>query len=435
MLNVSRQLFASQVLICLLLAPKLHAAEIPVTEAWVVTTSAGEKYSSQYLNVTGRHWLLGRGESIRRFSPQQVLSVMHQHPLSLQVPFKSVAGRVCRLTLSNGDSLTGQLVDFSETDLTFLPAVLAWDGQDNRDAPVKPLEVMLESVAQLEWSAPDGGFSKRESLKPAGENELQQDQLVLSNGDRILGELSDFSPTALKLETDAGAREILIQELSQLRFNPELVIKPTKQAERTLVRLGDGSQVTANSINLVEYNVLLLNTVLAGSWQVPLDSVDSLVSLTESRKPLSERVPDEVTYTPFLSTVPPWQIDANVLGRPMRMQSAGYLTGLGMHPRTELTWSLEEDDQKFLAELGIDDITSGAGSVTFEVLTDGNSVYQSDIIRGGDRAELIQIDLSGKKSLTLRVDFGDRGDVQDRANWGHALILNSQKSPEPSKSE
>jgi|GEM_PF-1666208 hypothetical protein len=406
------------------------AAESPSSETWELITVEGEQLGSADMNVTSTHWLLGRGDKIRRFTPDEVLSVKHLFPLGFPMRFdslteKSSTKKNCRVTLSNGDSLMGHLVDLSETEITFLPSVLLVE-ESGRTVPApQPLKIMLESVTQLEWSRLDGSFSALDSLSGRENNNLQQDQLTLSNGDKIRGELSGFSATTLTLETDSGPRDFLIQELTHLRFNPELVIVPKPESQKTLVRLQDGSRVSARSVMLVEFNAFLLKTELCGDWQVPLGSVDSFLSLTENRRPLSERTPQKVDYTPFLSKVPHWQIDANVLGTQMRMQTAGYLTGLGMHSRTEVQWLLEEGDASFLAEIGIDDVAKGTGSVVFEILTDQKSVYQSEIIRGDEKPKLVRIDLKGKKTLTLRVDFGDRGDVQDRANWGNALILKS----------
>lgn len=430
MFNVVPKILLCLLLCCASLPSIFIAAELPSAEIWELVTIKGEQLASADLNVTSTHWLLGRGDKIRRFAPDDVLSVKHlvppAYPLAFNSPTEnSTTEKLCKVTMSNGDSIMGHLVDLSETELTFLPSVLLKEESDKNDPPPRPLRIMLESVTQLEWSRLDGGFSTSDPLTMLDKSELQQDQLTLSNGDNIRGELSGFSATTLTMETDSGPRDLLLHELTLLRFNPDLVIVPKSESQRTLVSLRDGSRVTSRSVTLVEFNALLLKTELSGDWQIPLESVDSFLSLTENRRPLSERTPQEVIYTPFLSKVPQWQINANVLGTPMRMQTAGYLTGLGMHSRTEIHWPLEESDQWFLSEIGVDDVTKGAGSVVFEVLTDHKSVYQSEIIRGDEKPQLIRIDLTAKKTLTLRVDFGDQGDVQDRANWGTALILKS----------
>lgn len=107
----------------------------------------------------------------------------------------------------------------------------------------------------------------------------------------------------------------------------------------------------------------------------------------------------------------------------MQMAGGRYLTGIGVHSRTEITWSLEAGDSRFLADIGLDDSTNGGGSVTFSVLLDGEVAFESGPVRGGQIPRLIDIDVSGKKNLTLLVDFGERGDVLDRADWGQAVIV------------
>jgi hypothetical protein len=43
--------------------------------------------------------------------------------------------------------------------------------------------------------------------------------------------------------------------------------------------------------------------------------------------------------------------------------------------------------------------------------------YESPILRGGDPPLPISVDLKGAKRMALIVDFADRGDECDWANW------------------
>jgi hypothetical protein len=88
-----------------------------------------------------------------------------------------------------------------------------------------------------------------------------------------------------------------------------------------------------------------------------------------------------------------------------------------------LSWTLEEGDLRFLADLGIDDSTRGGGSVIFTVLLDEAVAFESGVVSGGELPQTIDIDLRGKQTLTLLVGFGNQGDILDRADWGHALIV------------
>ena len=73
--------------------------------------------------------------------------------------------------------------------------------------------------------------------------------------------------------------------------------------------------------------------------------------------------------------------------------------------------------RRFETEIGIDDSTGGRGSVQFRVLVDGQERFASRVIRGGDRPTPVSVDIRGGKRLELVVDYADRADVLDHADW------------------
>jgi hypothetical protein len=283
------------------------------------------------------------------------------------------------------------------------------------------LKIPLESLRALEW-LPSGTSPDRAKLLTF-ENAVNQDVLKLSNGDQLSGDLTTIALDNLEFSDDQGSRTIPMSEVRALLFNPELVIEPKAVGNYRRIALSDGSLLTLTELTLLDFNRFELKTLMAGTYRVPLEMLVSLGTFSENLVPLSQRTPSEVNYTPFLSSIPPWQPDMNVTGAPMQMAGGRYLTGVGVHSRTEITWPLEEGDSRFLANIGIDDSTNGGGSVTFSVLLDGEVAFESGPVRGGELPRLIDIDLTGKEHLTLLVDFGERGDVLDRANWGQALIV------------
>jgi hypothetical protein len=68
-----------------------------------------------------------------------------------------------------------------------------------------------------------------------------------------------------------------------------------------------------------------------------------------------------------------------------------------------------------------------AGSVVFRVLLPGadggwTTVYRSPTIRGGSAITPISVDVGKARRMALIVDFADRGDVLDYANWLNARL-------------
>ena len=77
--------------------------------------------------------------------------------------------------------------------------------------------------------------------------------------------------------------------------------------------------------------------------------------------------------------------------------------------------------------VSVDDAAKGRGSVVFGayVLRDGKwaEAYKSEIVRGGEPPRPVSVDLGGAAGLTLTVDYADRGDELDYADWLDARLV------------
>jgi hypothetical protein len=84
--------------------------------------------------------------------------------------------------------------------------------------------------------------------------------------------------------------------------------------------------------------------------------------------------------------------------------------------------------RKFQAELAVDDAAGLRGSVIFKVLLEGQAggwqaAYESPTIRGGDPPLAMSLDLKGALRMALIIDFADRGDECDYADWLCARLV------------
>ena len=138
---------------------------------------------------------------------------------------------------------------------------------------------------------------------------------------------------------------------------------------------------------------------------------------------LSDLKPVDYRHVPFLSLAWPYRLDRSVQNRWLRCDRQAYLKGLGVHSAARLSYLLTEPYRRFEADLGIDDETAGAGSVRFRVFIDGQQKYTSPILRGGQKSIPVALDLTGAKRLDLVVDFADRADEQDHADWLDARLI------------
>jgi hypothetical protein len=78
--------------------------------------------------------------------------------------------------------------------------------------------------------------------------------------------------------------------------------------------------------------------------------------------------------------------------------------------------------RKFQAEIAVDDAAGLGGSVIFKVAletaaSEWQTAYESPMIRGGDAPTPISVDLKGASRMALLVEFAERGDELDYADW------------------
>ena len=103
------------------------------------------------------------------------------------------------------------------------------------------------------------------------------------------------------------------------------------------------------------------------------------------------------------------------------------MKGIGLHSAARVTYKLERDYRKFDATIALDDASKGRGSVVFGVyeMRDGkwSEAFKSDTMRGGDSPHPVSVDLRGATGLTLTVDYADRGDELDYADWLDARLV------------
>ena len=113
-------------------------------------------------------------------------------------------------------------------------------------------------------------------------------------------------------------------------------------------------------------------------------------------------------------------VDSN----PLAIGGVSYSHGIGTHAMSEFDVDLKGVATRFLADVGIDDEKKASrGSVAFEVWVDGVRKAQTGVMRGGQPAQHLSVDLTGAKLLRLIVTDGDDGIDSDHGDWGGALVL------------
>jgi alpha-galactosidase len=109
--------------------------------------------------------------------------------------------------------------------------------------------------------------------------------------------------------------------------------------------------------------------------------------------------------------------------RELSIADQKFTNGLGTRAPAQLILNLQGKASSLNAKVGVDDeVGKGNGSVTFKVLGDKKTLYESPAMHAGDSAREINVSLKGVKQLILIAADTTSNDKND-ADWADAKII------------
>lgn len=256
----------------------------------------------------------------------------------------------------------------------------------------------------------------------------RSDRLLLENGDELSGSALAFTNAGVEFETSGQKLTVAWPRVTGVSFDPSLATVAKRGAARTLLGFSDGSRLIASGFTVI--GGLVECKLSDGSvWQAPTESLVCVQPLTNAAKYLSDMPAEGYRHLPFLNLPWPYKNDANATGTQLRAGGHPFAKGIGMHSAARLTYRLAGAYKSFEADVALDDQVGAAGSAIFSVYIDDRLAFKSDVIRGGAAATPVKVDTTGGKRLSLMVEFADRGDEQDHANWLDARLFEADEAP------
>lgn len=253
------------------------------------------------------------------------------------------------------------------------------------------------------------------------------DRLILSNGDELEGTVLEATPTRVSFSHNVAETNIETQRLLAILFNPSLIEPADPKKTQMRVGLQDGSLLHVSSLVVSNKTAdLMLSTGLALS-STESQQIAYLQPVKNRLTYLSDLKVQEYVHTPYLDRSWSFHTDRNALRGRLRAGGRLFEKGLGMHSASRLTYSIEGKYQRFAAELALDQHAGQRGSVTYRVMLQlrdaWREAYRSPIVRGGMHPIPVDIDIKGARAIRLAVDFAERGDELDHANWLNARLV------------
>lgn len=298
------------------------------------------------------------------------------------------------------------------------------------------IQLPAASVAAVMMTPPADTLERDLWLSRSLASGMEQDRLALTNGDLLRGELMLPPPNRaegrLVWFRPGPTSEPLTLSLERIR----LVVMRNSSATlprnpRFWVGFRPGDLFPVDEITQQDGQVrfTLVNSAQVSAATEVWQDVDFIQALGEQVAYLSDLRPLGFKHIPFLDQPLSFGADRNVHGGLLRSQDAVWPKGVGMPSTSRLAFELERPYRAFQAELCLDDSAGGLGCVVFRVFVqrddpaDWSAAYTSPSVRGGDAAIPVSVELTGVRRLALIVDFSDRGDEGDDADWLNARLI------------
>lgn len=349
-----------------------------------------------------------------------------------------------QLLLADGSLLVADVVEMTATHVVVESPLLGNSQVDSARGTRPTATLALETLRAIVFQPPPAPLGRDRLLDSIARTAEGQDQLHLTNGDILLGALAGWSPSADDANPKGGMDRIAFRIES--RGDPVLIpvdrisvfvrsvpkAPPPRDNASGGLGFSDGSWLVVDRVETDRAPMLL---TLAGGVELAIPR-DLLLEQVRCIRPatdvtfLSDLSPLSYKHIPFLERSWPYGTDRNVLGGRLRVGQDVHTKGLGMHSASSLAFELGGRYRRFEAELALDDHAGERGSVVFRVFLAGDTgrwspAYESPVVRGADSPIPISIDVSEASRISLIVEFADRGDELDHANWLNARLFGS----------
>lgn len=192
--------------------------------------------------------------------------------------------------------------------------------------------------------------------------------------------------------------------------------------------LCNGTRLRGNALTVADDAVTI--TTLAGvQWSDSLQSLSNVNYAIGRTLFLSDTDPAELTVTPHIAS----SLDdalTQLLYKPRRNVTRGnrpltlrfpdrnqstesFSKGLCLHSRTEITYRLGKQYSQFHTLAGIAPELGERGAVKLVISADDETLFE-ETIEGGQAPVAVDLNVAGRRRLTIVVDYADKLDVADR---------------------
>ena len=118
------------------------------------------------------------------------------------------------------------------------------------------------------------------------------------------------------------------------------------------------------------------------------------------------------------------QIDVPAGGRPLAIAGRQFVRGLATYATSTLWLELDGKVERFQAFVGVDDAAGDANAaVVFTIYGDNRKLWESAVLKRGEPAVAVDLELKGVRSLLLKLDHARDTKPYNYADWADARFV------------
>ncbi len=263
--------------------------------------------------------------------------------------------------------------------------------------------------------------------------EHKGDTLIIRKGtdalDFLEGVVVGIDPAVVTFQFDGDEIPVKRTKLEGILFYQR---KTTDKAPEPafIASLRAGTRLKGNLLT-VDNDRLTISTPAGLNWTEPLDALRSIDYAVGRTLFLSDADPAQLVVTPQIGSVlnddltrllyqPRNNRDRHNQPLSLRFPDESpsvrtFRKGLCLHSRTEVTYRLGGQYRQLQGIAGFAPNASEYGSVEIIIKTDDQEQF-TKTIQSGQAPIALEVDVTGKRRVTIIVDYGDQLDVGDRVH-------------------
>jgi alpha-galactosidase len=125
------------------------------------------------------------------------------------------------------------------------------------------------------------------------------------------------------------------------------------------------------------------------------------------------------------------RVNQSVTGQPLSVGGRRFERGVGTHAASFYRLTLNGGTERFIASVAVDAAACGQATIEFQVVADGKPVFSSGVMKPGEAAKPVDVDLQGVQTLLLVVTDAGDGIACDHADWVDAQFTVVGAKPMP----